>query len=248
MRLLALFLVTCGLSSGAITLLQHTASVGSHATSGSSTFGSSVTVGSIIVVGFTWCNDVSCITPPTGTTAAVSDSKGNTYTNDICQITTGNGYTCIAHSIVTTGGTGLDVTVTFGAGASLWYPSVNAAEYSGEASSSPFDKGGSVTGTGANASIPTSGSVACSGELVYAIAFIPATGAAMTPGTGFTQVDANGGRSSIYQISSVTGVQTALYVNTIATYTGAVATYKPSGTCGGGVTFTSNPSVIMVGP
>jgi hypothetical protein len=122
----------------ALAVVQGVHFSGSGATpSTTSAFGSATTVGNLIIV---------CVNSYAGTPgpSSVTDSKSNTYTRDF-QFTSGSLDQTYYSAQITTGGTAH--TVTVGAGSTV--VNIDAIEVSGAATSSPFDKSASNSGTGA---------------------------------------------------------------------------------------------------
>ncbi len=128
-------------------------------------------------------------------------------------------------------------------GSTCWYPTVGGSEWTGLATSSPFDVaagGGGSAGTSASLGCGTTTNAT---DLIFAYIALGA-GNAVSPGSGFTEVnEAITGDEHEAKTVSATGAQTATWSWTGSTYwSGACAAVKLAS--GGGSTFVANPWVI----
>lgn len=189
-------------------------------------FGSSVTVGNIIVVSASSDgNSASQITN-------ITDSKGNTYTKQFEQLGTarmGSMWT----TKVTTGGTGLTVTVTYNS-ASSNNSGVVFQEFTGPTGTLTKDQSLGANGTSATPSVGPTGTTTNANELVVAFCVMTSTEASFTAGTGYTNgaaaivSNANIGMQS--KLVTSTGTQTAGFTwPTSRVFAAAIVTFSDGG-------------------
>lgn len=197
------------------------------ATSITLAFGSNVTAGSLIVVGWRYGSSARTVT--------LSDTLGNTYAN----VTASEAFNATDGTTVGIGyamnsGAGAD-TVTFaisGAAANLRFA---ISEFSGGATSSAFDQANAATG---NTSPLSAGSVTpgVNGELIFVVAHEGNNGD-FTAGTDFTlntTVPATGGVQRLateryIQPTAASHAADFTFSSSGSQYAAGVATFKPAG-------------------
>jgi RHS repeat-associated protein len=202
------------------------------------TLSSAVTTGDLIVVGITENGQ----TIPSNT---VTDNKGNTYTK-LADANNAGDHAAIFYAKNVTGGSSFTVSTGI-SGRSL-----AVMEYSGVATTSPFDVTASSTGT---SNAPNSGNVTTSvnGELAFGLAFSGGDGDTWTPGSGYTirqQVTNNATAERLAaedKTATTAGSVSAGFTTTTSdVWAAAIATFKPlvtySGGSGGGATTTTATS------
>jgi hypothetical protein len=143
------------------------------ATSLTATSGSAATAGDLVVVHFTTLSGQSV--------SSVADNAGNTYTLREAWTGSGNWYLYIYSSVLTTGSSGLAVTVTLSLAN---YLTVGCAEFS---FSGTLSVDGTPTAQNSNSSTPSSGSITLSAtDLFVGCCNTQGSGHTCTAGTAFT--------------------------------------------------------------
>lgn len=199
------------------------------------TFGASTGSGHMVVVFSESCNDVACNTDSTPITLAVSDGNGDTPVGasfNPCRLDT-NHKTVYAWVFPSVGVT-TTFTVTATGGTPFYLASI-ASEWTGGATSSPFDVSacGNNNVAGTTASV-TAGTTTNATDLVIGSIELGAANA-VTPGSGFTEIgeDITGIEHEALSVIA-TGSQACTWTFASATYEAACLTIKAA-SGGGGV-------------
>lgn len=191
-------------------------------------FGSAVTVGNNIVV------RVSSDGNSANQVTSLTDNKGNTYVKDAETVNTLQSterYISIWRAVVTTGGTGLVITVNYN-GASSNNSGAIAEEWAASAGTMTLDKtagGGSTTAT-ASPTTATTAATTQANELIIAAFVSNSTQTSFTAGTGYSNASSvnvsNANIATESKTVSATGTQVATGTfGTARAYGAIIATY-----------------------
>jgi hypothetical protein len=199
-------------------LLQHT----SNTSSTSATFGSTTTVGSLLVVCQSW--DTSTLTA-----LSASDTAGNSWTVAVGPTTLSGYFSQGCLYAINKAATASDVVTVTGTGATT-PDNTKIAEFSGIASSSPID----VTATNSHAgtsSVPTSGAATTTNanDLIFGTSIVNSGDGT---GSGFTLLDQPNGNDDEYEIVSAAGSQTANFTTANNQWMAQMIAFKAATTTG----------------
>lgn len=198
---------------------------------GSATLPSPVTTGNTIIVGLTAFSETAI---PSNN---ITDNKGNTYTK-LGEAMNGNDRAAIFYAKNVTGGSSFTVS-------SAIYNTISVHEYSGLATSSPFDK---VATSSGSSNTPSSGNVTTTvdNELAFAAAWSMIHNDTWTAGSGYTkrqeQIDNNNyerGASEDRVLTTATTTAATFTTGGSDLWAMAVATFKPLVTTGASGTSTT---------
>jgi hypothetical protein len=181
--------------------------------------------------------------------SSVSDSKGNTWTVDRQTTNTSLARGAIATARLASALTTSDtITVTL---ASSQFANVAAFEYSGVATSSPFDQSAINNGSGTTASAGPTGTTTQADELVVGFAGTGSANTGFTPPVGWNNRASNSTNIAFSdKVVSSTGTHSASWTIPSAAWAVVIATYKAAVTV---TTVTAVPasataSVVAPGP
>lgn len=210
------------------------ANAGSSSTS--SAFGSNTTTGNTILVTISTWNDAQA-----NIVSSVTDSKGNTYTQDQASVKQTGTHTreYLYRSSNITGGASHTITVNY-TGASNNYAAWAAIEVSGQTNSTPLDQATNTSSNSAvtDAAIGPTGTTTQNDEIVVAGCGVDAPNSNIAIGTattGYTAIlteqDALSyiGAQWAYKIISTTGTQSATWSHSNTSQAGwgaVIGTYK----------------------
>lgn len=222
----------------AIAFVQQVGNVGEITGTGSYTFSAGVSV----TAGNTLLASISSDGNAASEITAVSDNKGNTWTKDVETVNTLQSterYISLWRAPITTGGSGLIITITYN-GANSNNSAIVVQEVS-SASALTLDKtagGGATTATTAPTTATTAATTNAN-EIVIAAFVSNSTQTSFAAGTGYSNAgsnitsNANVGMES--KLVSATGTQVATAtLGTSRAYGALIATYYEAGGGGGG--------------
>lgn len=197
----------------------------------SATFDSTTTSGSLIIVAVLGAG----VTPPVPTN--VTDTRGNTYTQDITAIGVGNAIRTTLYSCVNSGAQASNA-VTANYGTPPANNQIFIAEFTGNAASSPYDQGSIVfTSPGsasANANVSNSVTPTQAGELIvgWIINTVGTAWTAISQGTSpnaFTIIEDNAGEDAGWEYfpqTTAASIQATWTCTNTNGYVASITTYK----------------------
>lgn len=258
MKRLLLLLLLAAPSYAALTIVQAKGGTnstrcdnnGSATTTVNCSFGSTPTVGTLIVATCNYYNFNSTVT------ATLTDNQTNSYTRRAAIENTAHYEASIHDAVAATSSGTFTLTCTLSEAS---YMIVHIYEVSGN-SASPFDQTGTNSSDASSASgtVSTAGATTTNDEIVFG-SFGSSTNNTATAGTDYTLGETSTTATScaavtivcssdVYRIVTATGTQTPTIDWSPAAgsgYGAVVATYAQAAA---GATYVANPTVIMVGP
>ncbi len=244
-RLAVLAFLLCAVPgwAGTPTLIQQTQAQngGLSQTQAATNFSPATTVGNYIVIATGWCASVTCLAlSDSETVTGITNTAGDTFTKCVAVSGAQFQHAEIWYAKVGSSNAG-GATVTV-SGASAYYLTVFASEWSHIKSTSPCDAVGEATGTSTTASVSTSGATSESGELVYAFVFFGDSG--ITSASPYTQIQKLSGQVDEYKIGSSATTETATFAQTSHTFLSLITTFLSDGGGGGA---TCNGGLMLLG-